>query len=152
AKDFIDKLGMKVAGQLSGEKFRLPTAAEWDCAARGGKKSQHTIYAGSNDANEVAWNNTNLTKQSTVPMCQKKPNELGLYDMSGNVNEWCLDWRKKYLPEEVIDPVGKAFLGSKRVVRGGSWNGPASSCRVSFRDGRDPDTRSSDVGIRLVLS
>ncbi len=120
----------------TGEKFRLPKEAEWEYAAKGGNKSKNYIYAGSDDINKVAWYDGN-SKNSTHPVKRLSPNELGLYDMSGNVWEWCEDL---YAPSS-----------SCRVLRGGSWGIGARSCRVSYRDLDDPGFRIISNGFRLVL-
>ena len=131
-----------------GWKFTLPTEAQWEYAARGGKKSGEFTYSGSNDFDEVAWHDGNADKK-THPVAQKKANELGLYDMSGNVWEWCLDL---YEVSYARDP---EFLtnnsGSFRVNRGGSWYYIPKFCRSGTRDCDDPGFRDDDVGFRVVL-
>ena len=116
--------------------FRLPMEAEWEYAALGGNKSKGYAYSGSDDMDMVAWYSGN-SKNSTHPVKQLSPNELGIYDMSGNVWEWC---------EDLIDP-----STSSRVLRGGGWNDLAKYCRVSYRDYDDPSIKFSDIGFRLVL-
>ncbi|MBE6408527.1 MAG: formylglycine-generating enzyme family protein [Lentisphaerae bacterium] len=118
----------------AGYKFSLPTEAQWEFAARGGNKSKGYEYSGSNDINEVAWHDGNSDNITHHDVGTKKPNELGLYDMSGNVMEWCLDTD-----------------GSYRVLRGGSWNLNAISCLVAFRCRNDPDYRRDFSGFRLAL-
>ena len=149
---FIAKLN-----QLTGKNFRLPTEAEWEYAARGGKLSQGYEYAGSNTIDDVAWylyNIPSLTSGSgdhgTQTVATKAPNELGLYDMSGNVEEWCQDWWGDYTNGAQINPTGPAS-GSYRVIRGGSWYGNASGCRVSCRRLYVPLSASNNVGLRLAL-
>lgn len=133
-----------------GYKFSLPTEAQWEFAARGGNKSKGYEYSGSNDINEVAWYDDN-SGDKTHDVGTKKPNELGLYDMSGNVWEWCLDWRDGYGDEkEVTDPQGPQS-GSFRVIRGGSWRYSARYCRVAHRYNRGPDYRNFNLGFRLAL-
>ena len=133
-----------------GYKFSLPTEAQWEYAARGGNKSKGYEYSGSNDINEVAWNGDN-SGDKPHDVGTKKPNELGLYDMSGNVWEWCLDWYDGYGDEkEVTDPQGPQS-GSHRVIRGGSWRHYANYCRVARRNYDDPDYRDNCYGFRLAL-
>ena len=134
--------------QLTGKHFRLPTEAEWEYAARGGNKSQGYKYAGSNDINEVAWYTDNST--STQPVGIKKANELGLYDMSGNVWEWCQDYYGDYSSEAQTNPTGPEG-GSDRVRRGVGWNGSAVSARVSHRSSRAPTYKYNSLGLRLAL-
>ena len=142
----LNDLGLAPAGY----KFSLPTEAQWEFAARGGNLSKGYEYSGSNDINEVAWYTDNFGSQ-THDVGGKKPNELGLYDMSGNVLEWCLDWYDDYSNSAVTDPQGPQ-RGSYRVMRGGSWLNVAFGCRVASRSFRNPDyRRSSDGGFRLAL-
>ena len=129
---FIKKLNT-----LSGKNYRLPTEAEWEYAARGGTKSKKFEYAGSNDINAVAWTSVNSgSKTSIHPVGQKEANELGLYDMSGNVWEWCNDWYDEnyYGKSPANDPKGPA-TGPHRVIRGGSGNSASEPavCRVAYR-------------------
>jgi formylglycine-generating enzyme required for sulfatase activity len=128
---------------------RLPTEAEWEYAARGGNKSNGYRYAGSHNADEVAWYNGSPGR--THPVGQKKPNELGLYDMSGNVWEWCSDWysRGYYENSPSSNPKGPSN-GSDRVDRGGSWNNYAKRCRVANRDYSDPSDGGNLLGFRLA--
>ncbi len=142
---FIIKLN-----ELTGKTFRLPTEAEWEYAARGGNRSQGYKYAGSNDIDDVAWYYDN-SFEITKPVATKAPNELGLYDMSGNVWEWCQDWSGSYSSEPQINPTGPAS-GSARKYRGGCWGNVASSCRVSYRNiSGFPTVTSSGLGLRLAL-
>lgn len=140
---FISKLN-----QMTGKNFRLPTEAEWEHAARGGNQSRGYKYAGSNNIDEVAWywDNSGSTSHSVAT---KAPNELGLYDMSGNVYEWCQDWYGSYSSDAQTNPTGPAS-GSGRVSRGGSWSGNAN-CRVSFRYCYTPSFASNILGLRLAL-
>ena len=141
---FIAKLNQK-----TGKTYRLPTEAEWEYAARGGNKSQGYKYAGSNEIGEVAWYKEN-SGNKTHPVGQKQPNELGLYDMTGNVWEWCQDWYGDYSSASRTDPTGPAS-GSSRVLRGGCWWYIAGYCRVSYRIHDYPSVRSGIFGFRLVL-
>ena len=141
---FITKLN-----QLTGKTFRLPTEAEWEYAARGGKQSQGYIFAGSNTIGDVAWCTSNSSSK-THPVATKAPNELGLYDMTGNVREWCQDWYGSYSSEAQTNPVGPS-TGSSRVYRGGSHHDDALNCRVSNRLGVTPTYASGILGLRLAL-
>ena len=141
---FITKLS-----QLTGQSFRLPTEAEWEFAARGGNSSQGYKYAGSNTIDDVAWYYSNSSSK-THPVATKSPNELGLYDMSGNVCEWCQDWYGSYSSSAQTDPVGPSS-GSGRVDRGGSWNYGARSCRVAHRYNYSPSNRYNYLGVRLAF-
>ena len=143
-KSFISKLN-----SLTGQRFRLPTEAEWEFAARGGSKSKHYKYSGSNTLSAVAWYKDN-SGGSTHPVKTKSSNELGLYDMSGNVYEWCQDWYGGYSSGSQTNPAGPSS-GSNRVIRGGCWFIIARFCRVSFRYYSTPDYRSYNLGLRLSL-
>ena len=134
---------------ITGKTFRLPTEAEWEYAARGGNKSKGYKYAGSNTIGDVAWYYGNSS--TTHPVGGKVPNELGLYDMSGNVWEWCSDWYGSYSSSAQTNPTGPA-TGSYRVLRGGSWYGNATYCRVSYRDYNSPADRYDFYGFRLSQS
>ena len=142
---FITKLN-----RLTGKNFRLPTEAEWEYAARGGNKSRGYRYSGSNTIDDVAWYENDALSQ-THPVGTKQPNELEIYDMTGNVMEWCQDWYGSYSSSPQVNPTGAAS-GSYRVVRGGGWSDSARGCRTSDRDFISPGGRSSDLGLRLVLS
>ena len=143
-QDFIKKLNA-----ITGENFRLPTEAEWEFAARGGIKSRGYKYAGSNTINMVAWYDNNSNSE-THNVGTKQANELGLYDMSGNVWEWCSDWYGGYSNGIQTNPKGSAS-GSFRVVRGGGWSHNARICRVSFRSHCAPTSRGYALGFRLAL-
>lgn len=143
-KRFIKKLNM-----LTNLKFRLPYEAEWEYAARGGVKASHTRYIGGDSVQEIGWYNGNSKKQShEVKM--KSPNELGLYDMGGNVWEWCQDLYSTYDTSAQVDPKGPS-TGASRVVRGGSWSMGTRGCRASYRDKCVSGRRGYDLGLRLVL-
>ena len=135
--------------QVTHRTFRLPTEAEWEYAAGGGNKSKKYSYSGGNGVGEVAWFNNN-SDFTTHPVGQKEPNELGLFDMSGNVWEWCSDWYGPYPSDPQTDPAGPAE-GSYRVLRGGSWNGVAQGCRISNRIINFPATRYGYLGFRLAM-
>ena len=130
--------------------FRLPTEAEWEFAARGGNYSRHYKYSGSNNLDDVAWHGDNSDNR-THPVGTKQPNELGLYDMSGNVWEWCSDWYGSYSSYSQSNPTGPNS-GSGRVERGGSWYDFARICRSSRRDFDAPSGSGNYLGLRLVLS
>ena len=142
---FISKLN-----KLTGKSFRLPTEAEWEFAARGGNKSRGYQYSGSNTIGDVAWYDGN-SGSKTHAVGTKQPNELGAFDMTGNVWEWCQDWHGRYSSSPQTNPTG-AVSGSYRVYRGGSWCYPAGYCRCSRRFDGTPDFRNGDLGLRLVLS
>ncbi|MFZ4428694.1 MAG: SUMF1/EgtB/PvdO family nonheme iron enzyme, partial [Saprospiraceae bacterium] len=133
----------------TGKTYRLPTEAEWEYAARGGSSSRGFNYAGSNSLAEVAWYSEN-SGNKTHPVGQKKANELGLYDMSGNVWEWCADWKGSYSSGAQTNPKGPSS-GTSRVLRGGSWGDNAGHCRSADRDACDPGIRYSYIGFRLVF-
>ena len=144
AQEFCKRLS-----EATGKKYVLPTEAQWEYAARGGNKSQHYKYSGSDDIDEVAWYGGG--EFSTAhPVGTKKANELGIYDMSGNVEEWCSDWYGKYDEMDTDNPQGPAEgYASQRVYRGGNWWSGTYSCRVSYRDG-SADGVSSSRGFRVV--
>jgi formylglycine-generating enzyme len=142
---FIKKLNT-----LTGKNYRLPTEAEWEYAARGGTKSKKFEYAGSNDINEVAWTSAN-SGSNNHPVGQKKPNELGLYDMSGNAWEWCSDWYDEnyYGKSPGNDPKGPA-TGRYNVIRGGNWGREPAASRIAYRIGDKIGLRW--IGFRLASS
>ena len=135
---------------MTGKNFRLPTEAEWEFAARGGNRNRGYQYSGSNVLSDVAWYADN-SGSKTHNVGAKAPNELGIYDMSGNVWEWCQDWKKSYSSSPQTNPKGPSS-GSSRVYRGGSWFNFAWSCRVACRYCHTPDYRYFDLGFRLALS
>ncbi|MCQ2316172.1 MAG: formylglycine-generating enzyme family protein [Bacteroidales bacterium] len=135
--------------RMTGRRFTLPTEAQWEYAARGGKKSTNAKYSGSSSAANVAWYVGN-SGSKTHAVGTKSPNELGIYDMSGNVWEWCLDRKGSYSSASQTDPMGPSS-GSNRVLRGGSWNNFARGCRVSHRSNFAPGYSSFNSGFRLVL-
>ena len=144
-QDFLSKLN-----RITGKTFRLPTEAEWEYAARGGNKSRGYQYSGSNNTLDVAWFRDN-SGSNTHAVGTKQPNELGIYDMSGNVDEWCQDWKGAYSSSSQVNPTG-ANSGSYRVCRGGSWGCIARICRSSYRYCGTPVSRYTFLGLRLVLS
>ncbi|MGN0033953.1 MAG: formylglycine-generating enzyme family protein [Candidatus Limimorpha sp.] len=143
-QEFISRLN-----SLTGKTFRLPTEAEWEYAARGGKNSCHYKYSGSNNIDDVAWYSSN-SGETTHPVGTKAANELGIYDMSGNVEEWCSDRYDSYSSGAQTDPRGPSS-GSYRVLRGGSWFYNARCCRVSYRINGDPSNRYNYGGLRLAF-
>ena len=145
-QQFIKNLNAK-----TGKKYRLPTEAEWEYAARGGNKSKGYKYSGSNDINAVAWYEGNSNKM-THEVGQKQPNELGIFDMSGNVLEWCSDWYDEsyYKNSPNNNPQGPSS-GDINILRGGSWDYPKEYCSPSFRINVNPDYKDFYVnGFRLV--
>lgn len=143
-QEFIRKLN-----SLTGQHFRLPTEAEWEFACRGGNNSLGYKYSGSDNIDNVAWYDGN-SGDKTHPVATKSANELGIYDMSGNVWEWCCDWYGDYTSGALTNPKGPES-GSLRVPRGGSWNGNAGCCRSSLRIDFIPTYRLNDLGLRLAL-
>lgn len=146
-QEFIKRLN-----SLTGKSFSLPTEAQWEFAARGGNKSRGFLYSGSNILDEVAWYDGNSNSQ-IHQVATKKANEIGLYDMTGNVWEWCNDWYDgdyyEYSPQN--NPQGPASGDGSRVKRGCAWNCLAWCCRVPYRGSYYPDDRDYDIGFRLSL-
>jgi formylglycine-generating enzyme required for sulfatase activity len=143
-QNFIGKLNSR-----TGKRYRLPTEAEWEYAARSGGKSEK--YSGGNDVDAVAWYGSNSGSR-THPVGQKQPNGLGLHDMSGNVWEWCNDWYDgTYYNQSPRDNPGGPSSGSYRVFRGGSWAYLAAITRAANRNWAGPDFRSHYLGFRLAL-
>ncbi|MFN8349044.1 MAG: formylglycine-generating enzyme family protein [Spirosomataceae bacterium] len=153
---FLPRLNKKTKDRRpEGTYYRLPTEAEWEYAARGGKyeRQNPTAYSGSNHLDEVGWYREN-SHGETQPVGLKKPNRLGIYEMSGNVWEWCSDWYDSYPDADndiSVNPAGPE-RGWYRVVRGGCWNYQATGCRSAVRSDDTPENRSNNVGFRLVLA
>lgn len=151
-QEFIKKLN-----QETGLFFRLPTEAEWEYAARGGNKSHNFIYSGSNNPDDIAVFNANANDNNNTSfgiqiVKSKNPNELGLYDMSGNVWEWCEDKVGYYSSKSISNPKYLKSGSSERIMRGGSWKFDAKECRVSYRGNYYPSSRRDDNGVRLVMN
>lgn len=152
-QEFITKLN-----EMTGKNFRLPTEAEWEYAARGGNRSRGYKYAGSNNINEIAWYASNSSAvgddspdYGTHSVGSKKPNELGLYDMSGNVCELVQDTYDSYSSNPQTNPVGHGSYSSHRVYRGGAWINDAGGCRVSWRAWYESSNAPYNFGFRLAL-
>jgi formylglycine-generating enzyme required for sulfatase activity len=148
---------LKKLNDITGKNYRLPTEAEWEYAARGGNMSMGYKYSGSDNLASVAWYSYNDSWDvrgtgyyGTHPVATRNPNELMLYDMSGNVHEWCQDWYGAYDAGEQVNPVGPAG-GTTRVYRGGSWYFDEWFCRVSFRNSVSPSYTSYGIGLRLAM-
>jgi formylglycine-generating enzyme required for sulfatase activity len=133
---------------LTGQTYRLPTEAEWEFAARGGKAWSGQVFSGGGRLEEVAWFQDNAGSRPH-PVKGKNANELGLYDMSGNVYEWCQDGYGAYTSDEQKDPIGRPE-GSRKVIRGGGWQGSERFCRVSYRFYYPTDFRANYLGFRLA--
>lgn len=143
-QEFIKKLN-----EITGENFRLPTEAEWEYAARGGNKSRGYRFSGANMIDAVGWYTMN-SGNKTHAVGKKAPNELGIYDMSGNVWEWCYDYFDDYTDGHQTNPTGPE-KGRTRVVRGGGWLISSRSCRVTIRCSYNPVRSYNDTGFRLAL-
>ena len=143
--DFIKQIN-----RITGMSFRLPTEAEWEYAARGGTLSKQYRYSGSNDLNFIGWYENN-SESSTHNVGQKEPNELGIYDMSGNVEEWCSDYCDRNGSFKQKDPNANED-GLYRIIRGGAWSMSANQCCVSYRSYDAPVNCYIRLGFRLVLS
>ncbi len=144
-QDFVSRLN-----SLTGEHFRLPTEAEWEFAARGGNKSKGYQYSGSNTIDEVAWYDKNSGSR-VHPVATMTPNELGIYDMSGSVWEWCQDWYANYSSSTQTNPTGPSS-GYNRVYRGGSWYDGSKGCCLAYRISNGPNIKYFHLGLRLALS
>ena len=137
--------------QMTGRRFRLPTEAEWEYAARGGRHSRGTAYAGCNrgQLEQHAWFCVN-SHGRTYPVGRRKPNELGLFDMAGNVAEWCSDWMDTYSSQPLTDPRGAA-QGDSRIVRGGHYYSTSPTCAVFDRSWYVPSGKTEFYGLRVVM-
>lgn len=142
--------GERVSCDFNKNGFRLPTEAEWEYAARGGGLDNYKVYAGSNNLSEVGWYYENFGDETHL-VGQKEPNALGIYDMSGNVWEWCWDWYDDYAVSSETNPIGPAS-GSDRVARGGSWDISSEYCRSANRYSVSPGGGCSSLGFRLAVS
>ncbi|WP_229115053.1 formylglycine-generating enzyme family protein [Bacteroides intestinalis] len=143
---FIKKLN-----EITGKHFRLPTEAEWEFAARGGTKSKGYKYSGSNNIEEIAWYGKDYSSGKIHPVGKKKPNELGIYDMSGNVWEWCQDWFGSYLSINQTNPIGPN-IGTYREYRGGCWYSLDYECSPTHRSmSYSAGLQYLHIGLRLVL-
>ena len=144
--DFIKRLNV-----LTNMEFRLPTEAEWEFAAKGGIKSKFFLYCGSNNPDEVAWHKGNYDGCFANDVARLKPNELGIYDMSGNVGEWCSDSYTEYSEDDQVDPIIIKNL-DKKVVRGGAYDDDEDELRSVRRSGMNYWTRVDFIGLRLVMN
>jgi formylglycine-generating enzyme required for sulfatase activity len=141
---------IKRLNAATGKQYRLPTEAEWEYAARGGNKSRGDRYSGSNSVENAGWIGAN-SGSATHPAGTKMANELGIYDMTGNVWEWCYDWYGAYPDSAQNNPAG-ASSGSSRVRRGGCWNSRAGTCRVADRGRNSPGVSAYVLGFRVACS
>jgi hypothetical protein len=144
---FCYKLSKLTGG---GEQFRLPTEAEWEYAAKGGQETHNYTYSGNNSIGNVAWYYSNSSNR-THSVGGRQTNELSVYDMTGNVWEWCSDWHGSSYPSGSYNPVG-ASSGTSRIFRGGSWEDDTRYCSVSYREDFAPTLRHYTIGFRLALS
>ena len=150
AVEFCRKLSELPGEKSAGSAYRLPTEAEWEYACRAGTKTEYSFGDSDSELGDYAWCNKN-SGGTPHPVGQKKPNAWGLYDMHGNVWEWCQDWYGKYPSGSTTDPTGAAS-GSDRVSRGGSWGSTARLARSAFRRGLSPDVRLYRMGFRVLRS
>ena len=144
-QEFITKLNA-----VTGKKYRLATEAEWEYAARGGSKSKNYKYSGSDNIDDVAWYSGN-SDATTHLVGTKQPNELGIYDMTGNVWEWCSDWYGLYPDVAQTNPQGPT-KGTYRIVRGGGWNNDTKDCRITLRNFDYQGSHFNGLGFRIALS
>lgn len=135
----------------TGKNYSLPTEAQWEFAARGGTLSKNSLYSGSDNINEVAWYDETTYERGPQPVGRLKPNELGIYDMSGNAWEWCKDNYAKYKPGTQKNPTGPEKTNF-RVIRGGSWYYVAEMAKITTRDGPYPHYSNYDYGFRVVIN
>lgn len=148
---FLNELNSKLSAELgSSEAFRFPTEAEWEFAAKGGNKSKEYIYSGGNNLGVVGWYSAN-SGGATQVVKSKRSNELGLYNMSGNVSEWCYDAFESYSGSSQRNPKIESTTTHNRVNRGGSWSRNAENCRIEKRDGFTPSYRNNNIGLRICL-
>lgn len=133
--------------RLENATYRLPTEAEWELACRGGLDGAYGIEGSHID---FAWTDANTMGDTAATVARKKPNALGMYDMHGNVAEWCSDWYGPYPRAAVVDPTGPG-AGEYRIVRGGAWDAAPRFCRSAYRAGTDAQTSSATIGLRVVL-
>ena len=133
--------------RIENATYRLPTEAEWELAARGGSDQAYGI---SGELNDHAWTDANSMKNHAATVGTRKASEAGVFDMHGNVAEWCSDWYGPYPRSLVTDPTGPA-TGDYRIVRGGAWDSSPRFCRSAYRTGTEPQTRSASIGLRVVL-
>lgn len=134
--------------QLTGENFRLPTEAEWEFAARGGIYTEEYTYSGGNNIDSVAWYSGNCSTTQCIK--QRQPNEQRIYDMTGNVSEWCSDWYDTFPDSEQVNPIGPSS-GTKRICRGGSYKDKPEDCHIVTRKSYEPTQRLNTIGLRLAL-
>ena len=150
SEKFVEALNVIPEIKAAGIVFRIPTEAEWEFACRGGLSTKGLRFSGSDKVDDVAWFDYNSNGQ-VHPIKEKQPNELGLYDMGGNLFEWCYDWYTRYSGESLVNPQGPA-TASRRVLRGGCWNYSSRNCRSSYRLNDSPHHADSYYGLRLAMS
>lgn len=146
-KNSTDGADIEVEANWDANGYRLPTEAEWEYAARGGPKTQGFQYSGSDILSDIGWYEDNAT--AAEPVAQKAPNELGLFDMSGNVWEWCWDWHGDFQVGNITDPHGPSE-GEYKIIRGGSWGDSAKYCTSINRNWADPSIKDLAFGLRLA--